>query len=271
MPTIEELNTQVADLKGKYKAKMDTVTVTGTASLTAAETTELDGWEAEIKRLEGEIGTVANNQNAAKAEVEKRNAALAKMLADTPGNSSVRTQTSNDVIRRSITKGGTEVGDVEVVNDVVRVYNTESPFFAAHTAKQMRLTGTTYTYPKVVPGGAGYAKTEGVAGTADTASTITMVTAPFKTYSSQIVTVSQEMLDDAGFDVASEVTQMGMSKSTQAFDTDAVTALGTFGTPATTPTTAWAVSDMSALLLDSASQPLRREVHRERGDCYGTG
>ena len=69
------------------------------------------------------------------------------------------------------------------------------------------------------------ADAEGDAATADSTSTLAMVDQTFKTYSSQAVLVSQEMLDDAGFDVAAEVTSLGMAKSTGAFDADAVAAV----------------------------------------------
>jgi hypothetical protein len=125
------------------------------------------------------------------------------------------------------------------------VFEEQSPIFRIHTAKQTRLTGEVYRFPKVTLGGAGYAKAEGNAGTTDTASAITMVSESFKTYSSQVVPISQEMLDDAGFDVQAEVTTLGMAKSTAAFDADAVTALLTYdASPTETAATSWALSDV---------------------------
>jgi HK97 family phage major capsid protein len=224
----------IQEMKAKYQGIVETAS-TANRSLTAAETQELDTLKAQI----------ADAEKAVKTADEARSAAAARF-----DSKAANPKTMNEHYR-SIGKGSAEVGTNEAINDVVRVFEEQSPIFKAHNAKQPRLTGEAYKYPKVVPGGAGYSKTEGNAGTADTASAITMVDQTFKTYSSQVVAVSQEMLDDAGFDVQAEITTMGMAKSTSAFDADAITAIETYdSTPTETAATTWALSDVVAAYFD---------------------
>ncbi|MGN6370970.1 MAG: phage major capsid protein [Phycisphaerae bacterium] len=146
---------------------------------------------------------------------------------------------------------GGDVGNVEVVNDVVRAYDEVSPIFKAHKRVQQRKTGNTYAYTQITRGNVGEASTEGVAPAADSTSTMKMVEMPFKVYTGDILTVSAETMQDAAFDVASEVLAVGVGKSVPLFSADAVTALksaflsgGTF-TPTATAGTSWTIQDLA--------------------------
>jgi HK97 family phage major capsid protein len=239
----------LTELKAKYQNILNGAQ-TANRSLTSVEQTELDTIKAEITALE------ANAQAAADAIQARNAAAAAASGAGAP-------KTFNTQLR-SITKGAADVGDKEVVQDIVRVYEAESPIFREHTGKQLRLSGQKYSYPKVTAGTGGYVKTEANAGTSDSSSTITMVDQTFKLYSSQSILVSYEMLTDAGFDVGTEVTSVGMSKSTTAFDVDAVTALETYdATPTETAATSWALSDVIAAYYDLPTR------HRAGVKFYG--
>lgn len=126
---------------------------------------------------------------------------------------------------RNIAKSTSNVGDEDFVADVVRQFNDSTPILKAHQNVQRRSSGNTYRYFRVIPGGAGYAKTEGVAGSSDTVTAISPVDQPFTTYSGQTVLVTQEAMDDYAADVAKEVINVGMSKATIAFGAAIVTAL----------------------------------------------
>jgi HK97 family phage major capsid protein len=237
--TLEEILAKIEDAKTRYAAVVDKVATENRAM----EKTEVDGLaaiKAEITALEAQRKD-AQNVADANAAVQARNAAAARASAQGSAPKS-----SNEFYR-SITKGSSNVGTKEVVTDVVRVYETQSPLFAAHQNKQLRLTGEKYTYPKITAGSGGYAKTEGNAGSADTGTTVVMVDATFVTYSSQTITVSQEMIDDAGFDISGEITAVGLSKSTTAFDAAAATALLAYdNTPTETAATSWSLADLIA-------------------------
>jgi HK97 family phage major capsid protein len=240
--TLAEILAKIEEAKGRYAAIVDKVATENRARVKE----EVDGLAAiktEIAALEVRRKDAQNVADAA-AAVEARNAAAARASAQGQG---AAPQTSNEFYR-AITKSTSTVGTKEVVADVVRVYESQSPLFAAHQNKQMRLTGEKYTYPKVTAGTGGYAKTEGNAGTADGGgTTITMIDATFVTYSSQTITVSQEMLDDAGFDISGEIAAVGLAKSTAAFDAAAATALLTYdASPTETAATSWALSDLIA-------------------------
>jgi HK97 family phage major capsid protein len=259
------------ELKAKYQGILDKAK-TENRSLSAAETADLDGIKKDIERLEAEAATAVQNAAADAAQNRSASAAGANAPAQSAGtNADVATavQTRNaaaaaagnaadprtvdsNTYLRSISRGGSDVGNREVVNDVVRQFEEESPIFAAHTAKQLRLTGNTYSYPKVTATLAnGYKKTEGNAGTDDTTSAITMVNQTFSTYDGESILVTQEMLDDSGFDVAQEVIGVGSAKAAAAFDSDAVDALESVdATPTETATTSWALSDLTAAFFE---------------------
>jgi HK97 family phage major capsid protein len=227
---------ELQEKKARFRAIMEKAK-TENRSFVKEETDEMNALKAEIEAAEADLSA------AAASAAQNRSAAAARITVPVGAK-----KKNLNAHLRSITKASSEVGDVEVVDDVVRVYVAQSPIFRAHQGKQLRLTGTAFTYPKVTAGTGGYKKTEGNDATSDSGSTITMVTLAFSTYSSQQITVSQEMLDDAGFDVGAEVEAIGMSKSTAAFDADAVTALETYdATPTETAgTNVWAMSDLVA-------------------------
>jgi HK97 family phage major capsid protein len=228
---------QLQEKKARYRTIMDKAKAEN-RSFIKEETEEMDALKTEIEAAEAEVAAAAANAT--------QNRSTATTRITVPVGGAAKKKTYNTYLR-SITKGSSEVGDVDVVADVVRAYQNQSPVFAAHQGKQLNLTGTAYTYPRITAGTGGYKKTEGVDATSDTGSAITMVTQAFSTYSSQQITVSQEMLDDAGFDVAAEIESLGMAKSTQAFDVDAVAALRTYTvTPTVSLTTAWAMADLVA-------------------------
>ncbi|MCL2646027.1 MAG: phage major capsid protein [Phycisphaerales bacterium] len=222
------------EMKAKYVAILETGK-TENRSFTAAEITEMDNLKAEIAKAEK-----AATEGVQKA-IEERNAAAARLQ----GPDTMRMKTNEYL--RSIAKGSQNVGNLEVVNDVVRQFNQTSPIFAAHQNVQMRSTGNSFEFTRISAGGAGYVKTEGNAGTSDTASAATMVAVPFKTYSGQTILVTQEALDDYAADISQEVIVLGTAKATVAFGADCVAALkSAFTTTTATAGTSWTLADVTA-------------------------
>jgi HK97 family phage major capsid protein len=225
------------ELKAKYAGILEKAK-TENRSLSAQETTELDGLKAEITKLETEA------QKGVKEAEEQRSAAAARVNG--PNLQAV----DKNTYFRNIAKGSADVGNKEVIADVVRQFNLTSPIYAAHQNVQRRSTGNTYSFTQITKGGAGYVKTEGNAGTSDTTSTAAMASVAFKTYSGQKVLITQEALDDYACDVAQEIMTLGMAKSVIAFGTDIVTALkvpflvSTTFTPTETAATSWALQDI---------------------------
>ena len=243
----------LAELKAKYATILDGAK-TANRSLSAAEQTELDTMKAEITALE-------SNAQAAADAIQARNAAAAAANAGTPAAFNLP---KNDYLRdlcrialhqqpvhaRSFTSGSADVGNKEVIADVVRVFEQQSPILAKFNNLQKRSTGVAFQYTKITQGSSpGYKKTEGVAGTADTTSTVTMGVANFKTYSGETVLVSAEIIADAVADIAKETIGLGMAKGTLAFDADCVTVLeSAFGVTPTYPDsigTTWSLTDLS--------------------------
>jgi HK97 family phage major capsid protein len=227
----------IEQLKAEYAAIL-ALGKTENRSLAAAETAKLDTLKLEIEKLEREGAALAA---ANKRETENRSIAAAQETI----KNGLGSMDKNTYLR-SLAKGSQDVGNKEVLADVVRQFETESPIFAAHKNVQKRSTGNAFSFTKITSGGAGYAKTEGNAGTADTASAATIASVVFLTYSGQKITVTQEMIDDSAADIAQEVIVLGSAKATTKFDIDAVAALETYGTPADTAATTWALSDLVA-------------------------
>jgi len=204
-------------------------------TLNAAEAAETDALRAEIAKVEKEA------QEGVQKALEERNAAAAKFLA--PDTANMKT---NEYLR-SIAKGSQNVGNIEVVNDVVRQFNQTSPIFAAHKNVQMRSTGNAFEFTRISAGGAGYVKAEGAAATADSTSAATMISVPFKTYSGQTILVTQEALDDFAADISQEVIILGTAKATVAFGVDCIAAMkSAFTTFTATAGTAWTFNDIQA-------------------------
>lgn len=229
----------LAELKAKYAGLLEKAK-TENRSLTAAETTEMDAMKADILKMEKAA------EDGVKEAERQRSAAAARLNGDDR-----KTMKSNEYFR-SIARGDQDVGNKEVVADVVRQFNLTCPIYAAHTNVQPRSTGNTYSYTKIQKGGSGFVKTEGAAAPEDTVSTAVMVAQTFKVYSSEIIPITQEMLDDAVADISQEVMTLGMSKSVIAFGADCVTALksaflvSTVFTPTETAATHWALADVVA-------------------------
>jgi HK97 family phage major capsid protein len=246
--TIQEIEAKIAELKTKYQGTLDTVK-TENRAMTAAETTSLDTIKGEIAALEKQAKDEKAGQDAAAVAdaVQNRNAAALRA-----GGQKNPSEMDKNSYFRSIAKGGQDIGNKEVIADIVKQFNLTSPIFAAHANVQKRSTGNTYEFAQISKGGAGYVKTEGNAGTTDSASALTMVAQTFKTYSGQKVLVTQEAMDDAAFDLSQEVTTLGLAKATLAFGADCVTALksaflvSTTFTPTETAATSWAISDVVA-------------------------
>jgi HK97 family phage major capsid protein len=153
---------------------------------------------------------------------------------------------------RSITKAaaGDDVGMVEVVNDVVRQYDEACPIFAAHKKIQRRNTGNAYVYTRITRGDVGHDRTEAVASADDATSAMVMVTQAFKNYTGDTVIISEEMVNDAGFDLSAEVLALGLGKTVPLLAADLVAALksaflvsSTF-TPTETAGTSWDIQDL---------------------------
>jgi HK97 family phage major capsid protein len=238
-PQQKEDTVTLSEMKARYQAILDGAK-TANRSMTSAETTELDKLKADIARIESEAAEGVRNAQ------QDRSAAAARQSEAKPQD------VDKNTYLRSIAKGSADVGNKEVVADVVRQFNLTSPIFAAHTNVQRRSTGNAYQFTQIAKGGAGYVKTEGAAGTTDSASTATMVAQAFKTYSGQKILVTQEALDDFEADIAAEVLTLGLAKSTVAFGVDCVTALksaflvSTTFTPTQTAATSWAMADLVA-------------------------
>jgi HK97 family phage major capsid protein len=164
----------------------------------------------------------------------------------------------SNTILRSISKGSDEVNDITFVDDIVRQFRLQSPLFAAHSNVQQRSNGMVYHYNKVTKGGAGYAKTEGVAGTTDSASAIAIANVSFATYSGQKIIVTQEAMDDFKADIMGELLTLGMAKCSDAWAAAAITALETSqttpGTYTETATTSWQVSDLISAYFEVATR-----------------
>lgn len=182
--------------------------------------------------------------DAIKAELDRANVE-ARSAAASASIKPVAAKDSNAILR-SISKGSAEVNDVTFVNDVVRQFELTSPLFASHGNIQKRSNGMTYHFTKVTSGGAGYVKTEGVAGTDDSASAVAIGSVDFSTYSGQKILVTQEAFDDYAVDLMQELTTVGMAKTSVAFGSACVSALqGAFSSTYTsTATTSWAVTDL---------------------------
>jgi HK97 family phage major capsid protein len=240
--TLEELKKQYAELLAKSETEK--------RSLTAAEVSTLDKLKTDIAAME------KANADAAAASIkqqdENRSAAAAAAQSDRDKTYNMPT---NDYLR-SIAKGAdatASVGNKEVIADVVRQFNAQSPIFAAHGNVQKRSTGNAFSFTKIVKGSSdGGTKTEGNAGASDTTSTAPMVPVPFKTYTGESILVTQEALDDYAADIGAEVIGLGMSKSSLAFGADCITALksaflvSTTFTPTETAASTWALSDVIA-------------------------
>jgi hypothetical protein len=208
--TIEQLKTEAATILN--------LVATEKRSMTAAEDSRLGVIKTEIAALETAIAA-----DKANVETQKRSV-IASQLTKNPADM------DSNTYFRSLTRGGSEVGPQAFVQEVVKVFETESPIWRNHGNIKTQTTGNAFNLYVLTPGGAGYKKTEGNAGTADTSSSLVLQPFPFSTYSSQAVTVSQEMLDDLAYDISGDITSLGMSKSTVAFDADAVAALVSSGT-----------------------------------------
>lgn len=237
---------KIEELQAEYKAVLEKAK-TENRGLTADETKSLDTLKGEIEKLE----TAKANDNAAKAELEKREeylrsiAAAQQTIKDNLGNADKNTYL------RSITKGSNDVGNKEIVNDVVRQFETQSPIFGAHQNIQRRSNGMAFSFTKVTKGGAGYVKTEGNAATEDTASAAVPVSVAFKTYSGQKVVITQEALDDFAADIAQEIITLGSGKATTKFDADAVAELESVdATPTETAATSWALTDITGAFFE---------------------
>lgn len=259
----------LAQLKAKATAILEGAK-TANRSLTDLENVELANIKAEIAKLEAaeeqarsasaasaQAQAEANRKAAADAEAARSAAAAAAQKPDP------YKMPKNEYLR-SIAKGAADVGNKEVIDDVVRQFNLTSPIFAAHQNVQRRSTGNTFSFTKITSGGTGYRKTEGNAGSADTVSAASMVSVSFITYSGQKILLSQEALDDYAADVAQEVIVIGTSQSSIAFGNDCIKAMKTAfggvyngsGTETTPPTftqtdsTAWALSDLIGAYYD---------------------
>lgn len=240
----------LAELKAKAAAILDKAK-TENRSLTAAENTEIETIKADILKEEKVIQAATEQQRSAAA------AAAARLNRDDVWNMKSneffrKMATLGDSYMRSISTAGQDVGNKEVIADVVRQFNLTSPIYAAHQNVQPRSTGVVYSYTRINKGGSGFVKTEGAAAPEDTVSSVTMVSQTFKTYSSEKLQISQEMLDDAVADISQEVMTLGLAKSVLAFGADCVTALesaflvSNVFTPTDTAGTSWAFSDIVA-------------------------
>ena len=246
----------------------------------------------ELQKLQADIVAAEKADAAPAAEVEHRSAAAvaaAGVTAVTPERAAeilkglearnmavvaasagavMAVKNLNDFLRnagracltenRSWTEAAQDVGGKEVIADVVRVFEQQSPILKAFTNLQHRSTGRTFSYTKIVTTSAlglhkGTTKSEGVAGAEDTTTSITMADITFVTYTGRKVIVSNEMLDDAAADLAKEVVTFGMAGATMKFNDAALTALkagiGTgddqIGWILTAGTT-WDLADLSA-------------------------
>jgi len=247
------------ELKTKAQSILATAT-TENRSLSAIEKENLDTLKTQIAAAEKEV--------VEGVESQKRSAAAA-VATMSPDN-----LPSSDYLR-SLAKGNADVGNKEVINDVVRVYESQSPIFSAHKNVQKRNNGMAFSFTKVAPGGAGYGKTEGDAGTTDTASTLEMAVVSFTTYSGQVVPVSQELLDDAAADVSQEVTALGMYKSTHAWEADAVTQITSPFKSSGTITSGYYTSSSGTLLMQDLvdlyySVPVRNRTQNLTYTCNST-
>lgn len=238
----------VDELKKQYTAILEAAK-TEKRSLKETEIADLDRIKSEIEAATKQ----AANADAAAKQIADREAQLRSIAAaQTTIKENLGTLDKNTYLR-SIAKGSADVGNKEVVSDVVRAFESQSPIFAAHKNVQNRSTGNAFSFTKVTQGAgaAGYIKVEGVAGTEDTTSAVTVQSVAFKLYDSQRIAVSQEMLDDAAADIAAEIIGLGSAKSTMKFDTDCVTKLASaFGTIPETAGTTWAVADLIAAYLE---------------------
>ncbi len=258
--------TILENLKAEYEKLLRTAHLEN-RGLTVDETKRADQFKAEIveaERIEREANAVvvagmtaratertAAAQAAVNAEEQKRSAAAAA--------SGLRQDLPSNEYYRSLAKGAVDVGNKEVVADVVRVYQSASPIFAAHTNVQTRSTGMTFTFTRIRPDlSKGYVKTEGASGRDDSTTTIEIVPVPFKLYDSESVLVTQELLDDATVDLGAEISSAGLAKSGTAFGADLVTALmSAVATPTETAATTWAISDLAGAYF---GLPLRNRV-----------
>jgi len=224
----------LSEMKAKIVSILETAK-TQNRSFTKAETDEMDNLKAEIAKVEKEAA-----EGVQRAQ-EERSAAAARL-----NGPPTQTMKTNEYLR-SIAKGEANVGNIEIINDVVRQFNLTSPIFAAHQNVQKRSTGNAYEFTRISSGGAGYAKPEGNAGTSDNTSAATMVSVPFKTYSGQTILVTQEALDDYAADIGQEVIVLGTAKATVAFGADCVAILkSAFSTLTPTAGSAWTLDDVVA-------------------------
>jgi HK97 family phage major capsid protein len=224
----------LAKLKAEYKGILDKAK-TENRSISKDEEARIEILKAEIAKAEKAIADQADAQAA-----QLRSIAAAQSI-----DAAVK-KTANDVYR-SIAKGNNEVNDQIVISDIVRQFQQISPIFAAHENIQTWATGTPYTFIKVTKGANdnGAKKAEGDAGTADAGSAMAPVQVAFSVYSGDIITITQEMLEDAKFDVAKEVITLGMAKGVLLWDNDAADALLEYDEePTETADTAWAISDL---------------------------
>jgi hypothetical protein len=229
----------VTELQTEYKAKLESI-ASEKRSMSEAEVKELDAMKSAIDTAKNE-----ETLNAKKSalEVEMRSIREAQ---DTI-KSKLDTVDKNTYLR-SIAKGSADVGNKEVVADVVRAYVSQSPLYAAHQNVQVRSTGNAYSFTQITGGGTGYVKTEGNAGTADDTTAAAMVSQAFKLYSGQKIVISQEALDDFAADIAQEITSVSLAQSVMAFAADAYTALNTI-TKTDTASTSWALTDITGAYL----------------------
>lgn len=186
-------------------------------SITAAETSTLDGIKAEIDKLVASKAATSREEVAGQvaAAIEARSTAAATVTA------TVKEPDANTFLR-SVTRGAVNVGDVVFNDDVVRVFNETSPLFESSKV-DTKQTGETYKFIKITGGNTGGGrKAEGIAGNNDTNTTVTPASVIFTTYSGESCLISTEMSDDAGFDVSAEVTGAGLAKCMYKFGGDAV-------------------------------------------------
>lgn len=237
----------------EYRAVLDKAKAEN-RSLNSDEAQRLDILKAEIDK---DVNARAAAAELERRETEYRSIAAAQGAIDKTAPAAADPRPGANAYLRSIAKGNADVGNKEVIADVVRQFESQSPIFAAHANVQQRSTGNAFQFTKVTKGSTdGYAKTEGNTGRTDgtgtgaTASSVGVATIAFTTYSGELMTVTQEMLDDAAADVAAEVIGLGSGKATMAFDADAITELeSAFLSYTDTAATTWAVADLIDIFL----------------------